>query len=61
MRAALATLPWVETDSIKADKDVMQVRFAVSDPKQYDEAAIIEVIKKKGYDGAKRLTGPSEK
>ena len=39
----------------------MQVKFTVPDPKTYDEAAIIEVIKKKGYDGAKRMIGPTEK
>ncbi|MFO0938504.1 MAG: hypothetical protein U0798_18525 [Gemmataceae bacterium] len=59
MQAALETLPWVESDSIKADKEIMQVRFAVTDPKLYDEAAVIEVITKKGYRGAKRLSGPS--
>jgi hypothetical protein len=59
VRAALATLPWVESDSILADKDVMQVKFTVTDPKAYDEAAVIEAIRKKGYDGAKRLIGPT--
>lgn len=61
MRDALATLPWVETDSIKPDKDKMQVKFAVADKKAYDEAAIVEVLKKKGYDGAKKMTGPTDK
>lgn len=61
MRAALATLPWVESDTITPDKDKMQVKFAVTDPKAYDEAAIVDVLSKKGYDGAKRLIGPTEK
>jgi hypothetical protein len=61
VRAALATLPWVESDSITPDKDKMQVKFAVKDPKSYDEAAIVEVLKKKGYDGAKKMTGPTDK
>jgi hypothetical protein len=61
VRAALATLPWVESDSITPDKDKMQVKFAVKDSKSYDEAAIVEVLKKKGYDGAKKMTGPTDK
>jgi hypothetical protein len=61
VRAALATLPWVESDSIQPDKDKMQVKFTVADQKSYDEAAIVDVLKKKGYDGAKRLIGPTDK
>lgn len=39
----------------------MQVKFAVKDPKSYDDMAIVEVLKKKGYSGAKKMTGPTDK
>lgn len=54
---AVATLPWVEPASIVADRRIRQVRFAVSDPKQFDPAAVTDVIARKGYRGARLLTG----
>jgi len=62
VQSAIATLPWVETDSIKADGTKLQVRFAVKDVKQFDEKALIEALKSKGSrysDGAHKLSGPS--
>ena len=61
MRSALATLPWVETESIVADRGTTQVRFTVKDRAQFDFEAIKAALKEKGYDsGAKVLTGPTE-
>lgn len=62
MREAIATLPWVETDSIKTDASKMQVVFTVKDAALFSEQAVVEALKKKSNkygDGAKKLTGPT--
>ena len=62
MRAALATLPWVETASIKTDAGKKQVRFTVKDAKQFNDEAVIAALKEKGSKysgGAKKLAGPT--
>lgn len=63
MQSAIATLPWVETASIKTDAGKKQVKFTVKDPKQFKDDEVIAALKQKGSkysDGAKRLTGPTE-
>jgi hypothetical protein len=59
VRAALASLPWVDSETIKVDKDILQVRFRVTDNSKFDDAAIVDAITKKGYSGVKKLSGPS--
>ncbi|MBX9622516.1 MAG: hypothetical protein K2X82_01745 [Gemmataceae bacterium] len=59
MAAAVATLPWVEPDSIFADRKTRQVRFAVTDIAAFDEDAVKDVIRRAGYRGARRLVGPT--
>jgi hypothetical protein len=64
VRSAIATLPWVEKDTIKTDADKMQVKFTVKDAKLFDHDAVIAALKDKGSkysDGATKLSGPSEK
>lgn len=58
MAAAIATLPWAEQDSIHADGKSLKVKFAVTDPKQFDEQLVIATLKKKGYAGAKLASDP---
>lgn len=58
MADALATLPWVEKDSIKTNGSTLQAKFAVKDPKAYDEEQVVAVLTKKGYAGAKLEAGP---
>ncbi len=60
MSAALATLPWVESDSIQPDRNKRQVKFKVKDKKQFDFEAVKKVLADKGYDSAKVLTGPTD-
>jgi hypothetical protein len=63
VQSAIATLPWVETDSIKTDAKKKQVKFTVKDAKLFDDAAVIAALKEKGSkysDGATKLSGPSE-
>ena len=64
MRDAIATLPWVETDSIQTDAAKKQVKFTVTDAKQFDDKVVIEALKAKGAkygNGATKLSGPTEK
>ncbi|MCU0703930.1 MAG: hypothetical protein MUF18_08135 [Fimbriiglobus sp.] len=63
MRSAIATLPWVETSTIKTDASKLQVKFTVKDAKQFKDEEVIAALKEKGSrysSGAKKLTGPSE-
>lgn len=61
MRDALASLPWVEPDSIQPDRDRRQVKFTVKDKAKFDFDAVKSALADKGYDsGAKVLTGPTE-
>ena len=61
MRDALATLPWVETDSIEASREKRQVKFTVKDRAKFDFEAVRKALDEKGYGtGVKVLTGPTE-
>jgi hypothetical protein len=63
VRDAIATLPWVESDSIKTDAGKMQVKFTVKDAAQFSEQAVVDALNKKATKygtGAKKLTGPTE-
>lgn len=62
MQSAIATLPWVEKASIKTDASKKQVKFTVTDGKEFKDEAVIAALKEKGSKystGAKRLTGPT--
>lgn len=61
MQAALAALPWVETDSIQPNRDKRQVKFTVKDPAKFDLDAVKKALADKGYDSARVLAGPTEK
>jgi hypothetical protein len=61
VQAALAALPWVESDTIKPNRDKRQVKFTVKDPKRFDLDAVKKALTEKGYDEANVLTGPTEK
>ena len=63
MQSAIATLPWVETASIKTDASKKQVRFTVKDASQFKDEAVIAALKEKGSQystGAKKLVGPTD-
>ena len=49
MRAALGTLPWVEQDSIQTDVDKREVRFNLKDKKGFQEEAVRQALKAKGF------------
>ncbi|HSQ55591.1 MAG TPA: hypothetical protein VLM40_07580 [Gemmata sp.] len=58
---ALASLPWVDADSIKADRATRQAKFRVKDRKHFNLEEVQLVISKAGYPTTKLLTGPQEK
>jgi hypothetical protein len=62
VQSAIATLPWVETASIKTDAGKKQVKFTVKDAKEFNDEAVIAALKEKGSkysSGAKKLVGPT--
>lgn len=61
MQAALAALPWVESDSITTSRDKRQAKFTVKDPKRFDPEEVKRVLTEKGYAQFRVLTGPTEK
>lgn len=48
-RAALATLPWVEQDSIKTDVPNHEVRFKLKDRAAWNENAIRSAFKGQAF------------
>jgi len=56
----LALLPWVDAESIQADRKLKQVRFRVKDRAAFDPAAVMVALSRKGFKGAMLLTGPTE-
>jgi hypothetical protein len=58
VREALSTLPWVEQDSVQANVDKKEVRFAVKDPKEFDLKAVQAAIGDKGFKEVNLLAGP---
>jgi copper chaperone CopZ len=58
--SAVAALPWVEFESIKADRTSRQVRFTLKDRKQFDIEKVKEVIAEAGYPDASLLAGPTD-
>lgn len=62
MQSAIATLPWVETATIKTDAGKKQVKFTVKDVEKFNDAEVIAALKAKGSkysSGAKKLVGPT--
>ncbi len=59
--AALASIPWIDGDSIAADRKTRQAKFAVKDVKQFDIEVVKEKVRAAGYAGTTLLTGPTEK
>ena len=60
MAEAIATLPWVEPDSIRPDQRAHQVRFTVNDRQAFDLEALRAAIAKAGYSKVTLLVGPTE-
>ena len=49
MRAALATLPWVEQGSIQTNVDAREVRFKLKERSAWNEESVRKVLKDKNF------------
>lgn len=49
MRKALATLPWVEQDSIKTDTSKQEVRFKLNDRSKWNEEDVRKALKDQSF------------
>ena len=56
----LALLPWVDADSIQADRKLKQVRFRVKDRAAFDGEAVKETVARKGFKNVQILTPPKQ-
>jgi hypothetical protein len=59
--AALTTLPWVESDSIKTDAKKRQAMFTVKDRAKFNLDELKQALGDRYSDGVKVLAGPTEK
>ena len=60
MREALTTLPWVEPDTILADRNTRQARFAVKDKAAFNLDEVNKALGSQYNRGVKVLTGPTD-
>ena len=60
MRDALTTLPWVEPQSIVADRKIQQTKFTVKDKKAFNLDEVKQVLGDQYRDGVTVLTGPTD-
>ncbi|HEY7156010.1 MAG TPA: hypothetical protein VH575_18750 [Gemmataceae bacterium] len=59
MRKALATLPWVEQDTIQMNFKARELRFCLKDKSQFNEEALKKALKAEGFPDVQVKTGPS--
>ncbi len=59
MSDALASLPWVEPGSIKADGKKRQAKFTVTDAKKFNMDEVKRALGDRYSGGVKMLTGPT--
>ena len=60
MRDALATLPWVEPNSIVVDKKALQAKFTVTSKGAFKEEELKRALGGRYADGMTVLTGPTD-
>jgi hypothetical protein len=61
VRDILATLPWVEPDSIKPNGKTRQVKLTVKDRAKFNIEDVRKALGSRYGDGVKVLTEPTEK
>lgn len=59
MSQALASLPWVEPGSIKADGKKRQAKFTVTDPAKFNMDEVKRALGDRYGGGVKLLAGPA--
>jgi hypothetical protein len=57
--SALTSLPWVESDSIKADGKKRQAKFTVTDPAKFNMDEVKRALGDRYGGGVKVLAGPT--
>jgi len=60
VRDALATLPWVEKDSIVTDKKALQAKFTVTSKGAFKEEELKRALGDRYSSGMTVLTGPTD-
>jgi hypothetical protein len=58
VRAALATLPWVEQKTIQTDIPTREVRFNLTDKKAWNEAEVKAALNAKSFSKVTVTTSP---
>jgi hypothetical protein len=58
VRAALATLPWVEQGSVNADVPSRKVMFNVKDAGSFDFEKIKDALNEQGFDDTELVAAP---
>jgi len=59
VRAALATLPWVEKETIKMDFKTRALTFGFKDKNRFDAQAVKDALKAQRFANVELLSGPS--
>jgi hypothetical protein len=59
VRAALATLPWVEQDTVKISVPRREVKFGVKEKDQFDLQALKDALDKQGFHEVATKSGPT--
>jgi hypothetical protein len=60
VRRALATLPWVEHDSIKMDFKKRELTFGFKDRASFDAEAVKAALEKEKFKDVELLAGPKD-
>jgi hypothetical protein len=58
VREALASLPWVDDDSNRADRITHKVRFGIYDKSKFDLDQIREALPPRFREGVELVSGP---
>jgi hypothetical protein len=59
--SSLTTVPWIDSDTIKADGKLRQVKFTVKDRAKFNLEEVKQAIGSRYASGLVVLTGPTEK
>jgi hypothetical protein len=57
---ALATLPWVEADTIQPDRKARQVKFTVKDRTKFNMDEVTQALGSRYGEGVQVLTEPTQ-
>jgi hypothetical protein len=60
VREALATLPWVEQESVKADVPSRKVTFAVKDVHKFSFEEVKEALKQQDFNDVELISAPKK-